>query len=191
MNIVDVMVEFVEDRWTALKEFWEKYGQDLVKMTKGFWNGIFTAIEFVLDKIKIAWEFVMNNLVEVITFIVDVIKEEFDRMWINMEGILKIAEDTFTLTFETIASVVGLIFDNLLVVIGAFIDLFTGDWDGMIDTLSEGFSGFGDGLVAIFANIVTGIKGLFQDVVGWVISKLNWMIKQANRLPGVNLSYVY
>ncbi len=102
---------------------------------------------------------------------------------------------------------VRLAFDTALQFIGNKVDwvvnYFRDKWNILVENFKEIIArikeiggSIGDFFRGVFDNVGNTIKETFKSAVNWVIDKLNWLVKQYNRLvigginkiPGVNMS---
>ena len=76
---------------------------------------------------------------------------------------------------------------------GVFTKVF--NWvSSKIENVKNAFKSLGEFISSLFSSIGEGIKGAFKATINWVIDKINWLIKQANKIqsslnkvPGVNI----
>ncbi len=76
--------------------------------------------------------------------------------------------------------------DGLMSVLNKIVDWFK----GLGTRVKNALSGLKDAVTGLGHTLWDGMRDGFINMLNWVIGKLNWLIKQANRLPGVDIGKI-
>lgn len=206
------------DIFTAIKDWWEENGKpvfdgflDAIKDVWGWvldiWNiVIFPVIKSVQEALSGLWDDSANPLFKdllsaiselgalilhlwnsILKPVIDWLIQTFGpQISLMVQGIVKII-------FEAISGIIRIV-DGLLTVLRGIIEfltgVFTGDWGKAWNGIVGVFVGIWDTIGGIFATIFNPILSAFETVINGAIGGINWLIRQANKIPGIDLGEI-
>lgn len=145
----------------VLDEFVKRFGEVVKEHVVPLVEKLLEFIGKVIDVLNLLWDNVLKPLLE----------------WIDTdmaEGIgetLEFVGEVFNGLLATVSDVVGGILEALGGVLDFLIGIFTGDWERAWD-----------GVCNIFKGIWNTIVGTLEGAINLIISGINWLIKQLNKV---------
>lgn len=154
-KIISGIRSFIENVLTKIRRFWDKNGENIMRIVKTVFNVIKTTIEVVLG---IIWG--------IIKTVLSMIQGFWDRFG---NTILTYVKNTFSNIRQFIKGVL----DVILGIVQFFISLFTGDWSGMADALGQIWSGLWNMIAALVKQVINAIAAIISAGVNAVIGLWN------------------
>lgn len=170
VTVFETVASFIGEKISAIKQFWDTEGSQILKAAENIFNGIMAVVKFVMPAIQFLIDIVWTAIKQVITGALDVIMGavkvfsglftgDFSKMWEGIKqifsGAIELIIGWFTLTF------VGGLRSLITNFAKTGVKLFKGMWD---DTLSA-FKTAGTNIQTSLSGMLTNIRTAFVNMV--------------------------
>ncbi|MCB2829743.1 phage tail protein [Streptococcus dysgalactiae] len=214
--VIALIVYTIQDLWKTSEKFrnavtgiFTTLGNIVQSVWTGFLQPVFTALKAIIDAIvnealtplydsfKGMVEMIVVSLSDLLAKFEPVIRLIMNDFGAISPPILIALGSIFIGVFTTITNAVGTAFTlfgelikNLMKSMGGLTDfiagVFTGNWGKAWNGIVDIFSGIFNGIVAIGK----GVLNALIDMINGAISGINFLIKSANKIPGVNIGLI-
>lgn len=161
-KIIDPFVKFFEKNKDKLKEIWDKFGEAI----KVVLERVGELFEDLAKDLEWIWKNIIKPVLDFFGKAVKVLWEDYIKP--NLGEII----DLFFRLGEDLMTALDGILDFI-------IGVFTGDWEKAWEGVKKIFTGIWDSMVNIA-----------ESVINSLINAINFMIKQLNKIPGIDISLI-
>lgn len=177
-SVLDVVVTFVQEKVSKIKEFWTSEGQQILKAVENAFNGIKGIIGKVMPAVQLIIEYVWKAIQNVINGALDVIMGavkvfsglftgDFSKMW---EGVKQIFSGAIDLIIGLMSlSFVGSIRTLLTNLAKSGLSLLKGMWDDIV----QAFTTMGSKASGVVSSMVNSVVGFFKNLLSNTKSVFN------------------
>lgn len=152
-ELFNTLKEIVETVLKAIKIFWEKYGEDIVKVVKIAFDSIKTIIDTVLKIIK--------GIVDVA---MGILSGDWDKVWNGLKDIVQAV-------FKGIGDLLPKLLDGVITIIKGAGKFFLDAGEGLFNSLLEG-------LKNVWSNIVNWV----EEKITWLGEKIKFWDDGAGKI---------
>jgi TP901 family phage tail tape measure protein len=190
----DKIVAWTKKAWNAVSGVVTAAWDWITRKTGEAWNWITTKFQQATAFVKGIWDrfwngvnataqSIWNAISGFFTRAFEAYRQLFIRVWTGIR-------DFFTGIWTGIRNSAVRIWTGIRDFFGGALEGFVGFWQRQWSRVVNGFRRTFEGVKGIAVNIWNGIGGLFRRGVNAVIRGVNWMIRQLNKIPGVNLGEI-
>ncbi|MFD1416799.1 tape measure protein [Oceanobacillus jeddahense] len=174
MDAFGIAMDFVKDKISEIKKFWDSNGSQLLQAFQNIWGGIQKVVEPIIDALVSAVKFAFPYIKTTIEVALKVAFEVVKMIWTNIKGVINGALDV------------------IMGGIKIFSGLFTGDWSKMWEGIKQALSGavqfiwnfiqlsffgrvlkggiaFVKSFAGFFSSMWQGIRTTFSNVIKWIV----------------------
>jgi len=203
-DLIKPAIDMVKDAfsmlWDTLKELFATF--------KDLWEEIKGPVMTVLEYLGMFIGGILLGVILIIIGILIILIHTIERGVHLLDIIFTTIVDYIKMVGETIQMVIDawrnewdMFHKAIIDIISSMGEWVRNIWNGVmnwftdrIKDLQNAFQAMGEFIGGIFGSVNEGIKSGFKSMVNWVIGKINWLIRQSNRVqdglnrvPGVNI----
>lgn len=156
---LDSVVKTFQEAFAKIKEFWDKYGADIIKAIGNFFTFVWNIIQPGLKMWQGIFDSVMKTIGSIIKVTWDTIKGVFSGVFQIIGGLIKV----FTGVFK----------GDIKLVMEGVKDIFAGGWK----VIASGVEGFSNAVLKVIAGLANGMKNGILGAVNGVIDVINKVIE--------------
>lgn len=156
---LDSIIAAFQEAFAKIKEFWDKYGTDIITAVGNFFTFIWTIMQPALQMWRAIFSSTMNIIWSVIKVTWDTIKGVFSGVFQIIGGLIKV----FTGVFK----------GDIKLVMEGVKDIFAGGWK----VIASGVEGFSNAVLKVIAGLANGMKNGILGAVNGVVDVINKVIE--------------
>ena len=170
INMLASIRGFIEAFVEWAKEFWQKYGEDIIEISKKS-----------LEIVKEAFNIILNQIVDIFKTVISIITNIFNVFTAVFTGDWSLLWESVKNLFE---DVWGLILRSMGRTLEALLNLFGISLSDMLETTVNGLTAVRDFFVSIFENIRDTIMSIVDAIVGGIRTALSGIMKTIETVMG-------
>lgn len=147
-TVIGIVVTYLQEKLALIKQFWDENGTQILQAVENAFNGIKTAIEFVMPFVKMLIEDTLNAIKNVIDGALKIIM-----------GIIKTFSSLLTGDWKGVWEGIKQILSGAVEAVWGLLQL------GFMGKILKIFKAFGDDTVKFITDMVGNAKGKFDDIV--------------------------
>ncbi len=170
--IIEDLKKFITDQFGKIKEFWSKYGEDIVKIAKIYWEyvkGTFSvALSAIVTVVKVGWELIKGAIQIAIEAIKFVIKTVLDVIIGIVSAFISILKGDWSGAWEAIKGIVENVFGNIVDFISGLGKTFYNAGKGLIEQIVKGIKD----MASKVTDAVSGVAKKIRDFLPFSPAKV-------------------
>lgn len=180
-TVLTAIVEFVQEIWGTLVDFWAEHGEMILEATQIVWDKISAVITVVMDVILTIIQTTWSVIQDVVILAWDVIKSVVSVATEIITGVIQafaaLVTGDWEALWDAVKSIVdaGLTFvqDIISSVMDAVFSIISSIWDGILDVITTTVNGIRDTVESIFNSLEGIVSSAFDLVYSAVETGIN------------------